>query len=72
MKQDLMIEVMQKMTLNLDNFQMKQLQSTLESVLCNYEIRTAATGSLEKGKTDYQEELSFWRLNALRDVQRKR
>lgn len=56
MKQDLMIEVMQKMATHLDNFQMKQLQSTLESVLCNYEIRTAATESLEKEKTDYQEE----------------
>ena len=56
MKQDLMIEVMQKMAMHLDNFQMKQLQSTLESVLCNYEIRTAATELLEKGITDYQEE----------------
>lgn len=56
MKQDLMIEVMQKMATHLDNFQMKQLKSTLESVLCNYEIRTAATESLEKGKTDYQQE----------------
>ena len=56
MKQDLMIEVMQKMATHLDNFQMKQLQSTLESVLCNYEIRTAATESLEKEKADYQEE----------------
>ena len=56
MKQELIIEVMQKMATHLDNFQMKQLQSTLESVLCNYEIRTAATESLEKEKTDYQEE----------------
>ena len=56
MKQDLIIEVMQKMATHLDNFQMKQLQSTLESVLCNYEIRTAATESLEKEKADYQEE----------------
>ena len=56
MKQDLMIEVMQKMATHLDNFQMKQLKSTLESVLCNYEIRTATTESLEKGKTDYQQE----------------
>lgn len=56
MKQDLIIEVMQKMATHLDNFQMKQLQSTLESVLCNYETRTAATESLEKEKADYQEE----------------
>ena len=48
MKQELIIEVMQKMATHLDNFQMKQLQTTLESVLCNYEIRTAATESLEK------------------------
>ena len=56
MKQDLIIEVMQKMALHLDNFQMKQLQSAMEAVLCNYEIRTAATESSEKGKADYQEE----------------
>ena len=34
MKQELIIEVMQKMAMHIDNFQMKQLQSTLESVLC--------------------------------------
>ena len=56
MKQDLIIEVMQKMALHLDNFQMRQLQSAMEAVLCNYEIRTAATESSEKGKADYQEE----------------
>ena len=44
------------MALHLDNFQMKQLQSAMETVLCNYEIRTAATESSEKGKADYQEE----------------
>ena len=33
MKQDLIIEVMQKMALHLDNFQMKQLQSAMEAVL---------------------------------------
>jgi len=38
------------MATHLDNFQMKQLQSTLESVLCNYEIRTVATESLEREK----------------------
>ena len=56
MKQELIIEVMQKMATHLDNFQMKQLQSAMETVLCNYEIRTAATESLEKDKADYQEE----------------
>ena len=50
MKQELIIEVMQKMALHLDNFQMKELQSAMETVLCNYEIRTAATESLEKEK----------------------
>ena len=44
------------MALHLDNFQMKQLQSAMETVLCNYEIWTAATELLEKEKADYQEE----------------
>ena len=44
------------MALHLDNFQMKQLQSAMETVLCIYEIRTVATELLEKEKADYQEE----------------
>ena len=39
MKQELLTEVMQNMASHLNNLQMKQLQSVLESVLYKYEVR---------------------------------
>ena len=55
MKQELLTEVMQNMAPHLNNLQMKQLQSVLESVLYKYEVRRESE-SLQKSKEEEQAE----------------
>ena len=55
MKQELLTEVMQNMASHLNNLQMKQLQSVLESVLYKYEVRRESE-SLQKSKEEEQAE----------------
>ena len=55
MKQELVLAVMQNMAPYLDNLQMKKLQSVMETVLCNYEVRPEIE-SLHKSKEEEQAE----------------
>ena len=55
MKQELLTEVIQNMAPHLNNVQMKQLQSVLESVLYKYEVRQESE-SRQKSKEEEQAE----------------
>ena len=57
MKQELTLAVMQNMAPHLDNLQIKKLQSVLETVLCNYEVRPESR-LLQKSKEEEQAENS--------------